>query len=46
MGMNATIEFLNTHKNIEVYFIYQQADSLFTYATEGFFSSKNLSQKE
>lgn len=37
MGMNATIEFLNTHKNIEVYFIYQQADSLFTYATEGFF---------
>jgi len=39
MGMDASIEFLKTHKDIEVYFIYQQADSILTYATEGFFGN-------
>jgi thiamine biosynthesis lipoprotein len=37
MGMDASIEFIKKQKNIEAYFIYQQSDSVLTYATEGFF---------
>jgi thiamine biosynthesis lipoprotein len=36
MGMEASIEFLKKHKDTEAYFIYQKADSIYVYATEGF----------
>ena len=37
MGMDTAIEFLKKHKDMQAYFIYQQKDSVFTFATEGFF---------
>jgi thiamine biosynthesis lipoprotein len=36
MGMEASIEFLNKHKDTEACFIYRKSDSICTYFTEGF----------
>ena len=38
MGIDASIAFVKQHKELEAYFIYQQADSVLTFATERFFN--------
>jgi thiamine biosynthesis lipoprotein len=37
MGMETSIEFVKKHKDLEAYFIYQKADSICTFETDGFF---------
>ena len=37
MGIEASLKFIEKHKDTEAYFIYQQADSVLTHATDGFF---------
>lgn len=36
LGLDASLEFLKKHKEMEAFFIYQKSDVIHTYATEGF----------